>query len=59
VARRVFPNRSRAIQTALREKIDRLQGTRLAAECAKLDQKFEQAFAEEGLGEDVATWPEF
>jgi len=43
----------------LREKIDRLQGTRLAAECAKLDQKFEQAFAEEGLGEDVATWPEF
>ncbi len=59
VARRVFPNRSRAIQTALREKIERLEGSRLAAECAKLDPAFEQAFAEEGLGADVASWPEF
>ena len=49
VARRVFPNRSRAIQTALREKIERLEGGRLAAECAKLDPAFEQALAEEGL----------
>ena len=59
VAQRVFPNRSRAIQTALREKIDRLEGSRLAVECAKLDKKFEQGLAEEGLGEDVASWPEF
>jgi Arc/MetJ-type ribon-helix-helix transcriptional regulator len=59
VARRVFPNRSQAIQTALREKIDRVQGSRLAAECAKLDPKFEQALAEEGLGADAAAWPEF
>ncbi len=59
VARRVFPNRSRAIQTALREKLDRVDGSRLASECAKLDKKFEQFLAEEGLGEDVATWPEF
>ena len=49
VARRVFPNRSRAIQTALREKIERLEGGRLAAECAKLDPAFEQALADEGL----------
>lgn len=59
VARRIFPNRSRAIQTALREKLDRIEGSRLAAECAKLDKKFEQSLAEEGLGEDVAAWPEF
>jgi Arc/MetJ-type ribon-helix-helix transcriptional regulator len=59
VARRVFPNRSRAIQTALREKIERLEGGRLAAECAKLDTAFEQALAEEGLGADAASWPEF
>ena len=59
VARKVFPNRSRAIQTALREKIDRLEGGRLAAECAKLDPTFEQGLAEEGLGADVASWPEF
>lgn len=59
VARRVFANRSRAIQTALREKIDRVEGSRLAAECAKLDKQFEQALAEEGLGADVAEWPRF
>ncbi len=59
VARRVFQNRSRAIQIALHEKIERVEGSRLAAECAKLDKKFEQALAEEGLGVDAATWPEF
>jgi hypothetical protein len=55
----VFANRSRAIQTALREKIERLEGGRLAAECAKLDPAFEQSLAEEGLGADAASWPEF
>ncbi len=59
VARRVFPNRSRAIQMALREKIERLEGGRLAAECAKLDPAFEQSLAEEGLGADAASWREF
>ena len=59
VARRVFQNRSRAIQTALHEKIVRIEGTRLAAECAKLDPKFERSLAEEGLGADVESWPEF
>jgi Arc/MetJ-type ribon-helix-helix transcriptional regulator len=55
VARRVFPSRSRAIQTALREKIDRLEVGRLATECAKLDPAFERALAEEGLGADTAS----
>ena len=59
VTRRVFPNRSRAIQVALHEKIERVEGNRLAAECAKLDPKFEQSLADEGLGEDAAAWPEF
>lgn len=59
VVRRVFQNRSRAIQTALQEKIERVEGSRLAAECAKLDKTFEQALAEEGLGADVAAWPEY
>jgi len=59
VARRVFPNRSRAIQIALHEKITRLEGSRLAAECAKLDPKAEQVLAEEGLGADLVEWPEF
>jgi Arc/MetJ-type ribon-helix-helix transcriptional regulator len=55
VARRVFPNRSQAIQTSLREKIHRIQRSRLAAECAKLDPKFERALAE-GLVADVAAF---
>ncbi len=57
VSRRVFPNRSRAIQIALQEKLERQEGVRLAAECAKFDPAFEQAMAEEGL--DLETWPDF
>ena len=59
VARRIFKKRSRAIQVALHEKIERVEGSRLGAECAKLDPKYEQSLADEGLGADVAAWPEF
>jgi Arc/MetJ-type ribon-helix-helix transcriptional regulator len=54
-----FPNRSSAVQEALRDKLQRLQRSRLARESAKLDPKFEQALAEEGLTEDVEQWPEY
>ncbi|OQW45436.1 MAG: CopG family transcriptional regulator [Nitrospira sp. HN-bin3] len=59
VARATFPNRSQAIQTAVEEKLARLDRGRLARECAKLDPRFERTLAEEGLGEDVASWPEY
>lgn len=59
VAKRVFPNRSRAVQAAVAEKLARLEHTRLATECAKLDPAFEQALAEEGLGEELETWPAY
>ncbi len=59
VAQHVFPNRSRALQAAMQEKLDRLAGNRLATECAKLDPQLERAMAEEGLQADVSTWPEF
>lgn len=55
----VFPNRSRAIQEAVEEKLARLEKNRLTAECAKLDPAFERALAEEGLSEDLAAWPEY
>ena len=55
----VFPNRSRAIQEAVEEKLERLERNRLAAECAKLDPSFEQVLAEEGLSEDLVAWPEY
>jgi len=56
---RIFRNRSQAIETAIMEKIERLERDRLARECAKLDPAFEKALAEEGLLEDLATWPEY
>ena len=59
VEQRRFPNRSRAIQEAVREKLDRLDRGRLARECAKLNRAFEQKMAEEGLAGDLEEWPEF
>ena len=59
VKNRVFANRSRAIQEAVEEKINRLERTRLAEECAKLDAAAEQAMAEESLSEELAQWPEY
>jgi len=59
VKRRIFPNRSRAIQAAVQEKLDRLGRNRLAQECAKLDPQREKALAEEGLSEAPAEWPEY
>lgn len=59
VKEKVFPNRSKAIQEAVKEKIEKLDKKRLAVECAKLDPGFEQALAEEGLTEDIKSWPEY
>jgi metal-responsive CopG/Arc/MetJ family transcriptional regulator len=54
-----FPNRSRAVQEALRDKLDRLDRGRLARECAKLDPAAEQQLTEEGMAEDFEQWPEY
>jgi len=59
VQREVFPNRSQAIEEAVAEKLERLERSRLARECAKLDPTFEKGLAEEGLSEDLAEWPEY
>ena len=59
VERAVFSNRSQAIQEAVEEKLARMERSRLAKECAKLDPAFEKALAEEGMSEDAAEWPEY
>jgi len=59
VQQRRFPNRSRAIQEAVREKLERMDRGRLARECAKLNRALEQKMAEEGLAGDLEEWPEF
>jgi metal-responsive CopG/Arc/MetJ family transcriptional regulator len=51
-----YPNRSQAIATALREKVERRKRTRLADELGRLDREAERALADERLvGE---AWPE-
>lgn len=54
-----FPNRSQAVEAALVEKLARLDRTRLARECAKLDPEVERALAEEGIGKELASWPDY
>lgn len=54
-----FPNRSQAIEAAVAAQLDRLEGRRLIAECAKLDPAEERALADEGLAVDAAAWPEY
>jgi metal-responsive CopG/Arc/MetJ family transcriptional regulator len=55
----IFPNRSRAIQEAVAEKLTRMEKSRLAQECAKLDPDFEQSLAEEGFKSELEEWPEY
>jgi len=59
VAQQVFPNRSKAIQEALQDKLTRMRRSRLARESAKLDPRVEQTFAEEGIDQELAAWPEY
>ncbi len=54
----VFANRSQAIESAVIERLERLHHVRLARECAKLDIREEQAFADEGF-RDEGEWPEY
>ena len=55
----VFRSRSEAIQKAVAEKLTRMDRSRLARECSKLDPIEEQSIADEGIAADAETWPEF
>jgi metal-responsive CopG/Arc/MetJ family transcriptional regulator len=59
VQSKIFPNRSRAVQEAVEEKLARMNRSRLARECAKLDPKYEQALAEESFSAERNEWPEY
>ena len=52
-----FPNRSQAIQSALREKVERWSRVRLAEEATKLNPKEERGLAEATLAGEA--WPEY
>lgn len=59
VSERVFSSRSQAVHAAVKEKIERLNKSRLARACELLDPVEEQAFAEIGVSADLAEWPEY
>ena len=59
VSERIFSNRSQAIQSAVAEKVLRLDKNRLARECAKLDKIEERSLADIGLASEVNEWPEY
>jgi len=59
VKARMFPNRSKAIQEAVEEKLSRIDRRRLARECAKLNPKEEKRLAEEGMSLELTRWPEY
>lgn len=53
-----FPNRSKAIESAVTDRLHRERHSRLARECAKLNRSEEQAMAEEGMAGE-GEWPEY
>jgi Arc/MetJ-type ribon-helix-helix transcriptional regulator len=52
-----YPNRSRALQSAVDLLTERERRSRLARELKKLDRIEEQGLAEEGIGD--SSWPPF
>ena len=54
-----YPNRSQAIQAAVREKVDRSRRRRLTEEAAKLNPTEERALAEEAFAAGSETWPAY
>lgn len=59
VRERKYPNRSKAIQEAVKERVARWRKTRLLEESAKLDPREEKALAEESLAAENEAWPEY
>lgn len=59
VSRKFFPNRSKAIQEAVSDKLARISKSRLAVECAKLNPEEEINLAEEGMEMEIEEWDEY
>jgi Arc/MetJ-type ribon-helix-helix transcriptional regulator len=58
VRRGISASRSKLIQDAVREKLDRVKRVRLAEECARLVPELERAEAEQWLNGET-PWPEY
>ena len=59
VRAQAFESRSQVFQQAVQEKLSRIDKSRLAEECAKLNKRTEKALADEGLSQDLKEWPDY
>ena len=59
VKNNTFNNRSQAINSALKEKLSRIQKTRLEVECQKLIIQDERNYADMGIEEDFKEWEKY
>ena len=59
ISENLYPNRSRAIQESVREKLELLDRNRLARECAKLSPSSEKMLAEENIVIESNQWPTY
>lgn len=59
ISENLYPNRSRAIQESVREKLELLDRNRLARECAKLTPSSEKMLAEENIVIESNQWPTY
>ncbi len=59
VRRGLYRNRSRAIEEAVREKLERQRRRRVLVEAKKLNPKEERALAEEGITGEESAWPAY
>jgi metal-responsive CopG/Arc/MetJ family transcriptional regulator len=59
VKKEVFKSRSHAFQLAALLSLEYIEHDRLARECDKLDPQLEQEMANEGLDEDLKSWPKY
>ncbi|MFP4030059.1 MAG: ribbon-helix-helix domain-containing protein [Desulfococcaceae bacterium] len=59
VKSKIYPSRSKAIQEAFADKLERIPKTRLGRECAALDPDYECSFSEEGFSMEIDGWPEY
>ena len=59
VRSKTFETRSQAFQHAVEEKLNRLDKSRLARECSKLNRTEEKKLADLGLSKDAKEWPDY
>lgn len=59
VASQIFPNRSQAVQSALRAALEEIKRRRFEEECRKLNPETEQEMADFGLAAEVDQWPTY